>query len=128
MHVLVAFALGVARLDVDEATWELVDDVVAQAPADEVGLPLVVATARCGARIVALLDRRPPLAISDDGGATWSEAGSGLPAGVALAISGDHPDDLVYASRARLFVSRDGGRFWSALSPELEGITAVAVA
>jgi hypothetical protein len=46
---------------------------------------------------------------------------------VALAISADHPDDLVYASRARVFVSRDGGRFWSALPPELEGITAVAV-
>lgn len=127
MQVLVAFALGVARLDVDEATWELVDDVIVGAPADEIGLPLVVATARCGARIVALLDRRPPLAISDDAGTTWSEAGSGLPAGVALAISADHPDDLVYASDARLFVSRDGGRFWSALPPELEGITAVAV-
>lgn len=127
MQVLVAFALGVARLDVDEATWELVDDDVEAAPGEEVGLPLVVATARCGARIVALLDRRPPLAISDDAGATWSEAGSGLPAGVALAISADHPDDLVYASHARLFVSRDGGRFWSALPPELEGITAVAV-
>lgn len=128
MQVLVAFALGVARLDVDEATWELVDDVVVEAaPGEEVGLPLVVDTARCGARIVALLDRRPPLAISDDAGATWSEAGSGLPAGVALAISADHPDDLVYASHARLFVSRDGGRFWSALPPELEGITAVAV-
>lgn len=127
MQVLVAFALGVARLDVDEATWELVDGVIVGAPADEIGLPLVVATARCGARIVALLDRRPPLAISDDAGTTWSEAGSGLPAGVALAISADHPDDLVYASDARLFVSRDGGRFWSALPPELEGITAVAV-
>lgn len=127
MRVLVAFALGVARLDVDEGTWELVDDDVEAAPSEDVGLPLVVATARCGARIVALLDRRPPLAISDDAGATWSEAGSGLPAGVALAISADHPDDLVYASHARLFVSRDGGRFWAALSPELEGITAVSV-
>ena len=127
MQVLVAFALGVARLDVDEATWDLVDDDVEVEPGDETGLPLVVATARCGARIVALLDRRPPLAISDDGGVTWSEAGSGLPPGVALAISADHPDDLVYASHARLFVSRDGGRFWSALPPELVGITAVAV-
>jgi hypothetical protein len=127
MQVLVAFALGVARLDVEAATWELVDDDVETGPGEDVGLPLVVDTARCGARIVALLDRRPPLAISDDAGATWSEAGSGLPAGVALAISADHPDDLVYASRARVFVSRDGGRFWSALPPELEGITAVAV-
>jgi hypothetical protein len=127
MQVLVAFALGVARLDVDEATWELVDDDVESAPGEAIGLPLVVTSVRCGARIVALLDHRPPLAISDDAGVTWSEAGSGLPAGVALAISADHPDDLVYASADRLFVSRDGGRFWSALPPELEGITAVAV-
>lgn len=128
MQVLVAFALGVARFDVDESTWELVEEDLAPAEVNDVGLPLVVATARCGARIVALLDRRPPLALSDDAGTTWAEAGSGLPAGAAVAISSEHPDDLVYASETRVFVSRDGGRFWSALPSELEGITAVAIA
>lgn len=127
MEVLVAFALGVARVDLEDETWEPVEEPAPVGQTEDLGLPLVVATVRCGSRIVALLDRRPPLAVSDDAGATWAEAGSGLPAGVALAISEDHPDDLVYAARERLFVSRDGGRFWSALALELPGITAVAI-
>jgi hypothetical protein len=127
MEVLAAFALGVARVDVDEETWELVDEPAPVTEVEELGLPLVIATARCGSRVVALLDRRPPLALSDDAGVTWSGAGSGLPPGVAVAISDDHPDDLVYAASERLFVSRDGGRFWAALSPELPGITGVAI-
>lgn len=127
MEALVAFALGVARVDVDGGTWELTDAESPTTEVEELGLPLVRATARCGSRIVAVLDRRPPLVVSDDVGHTWTETGGGLPAGVAVAISPDRPDDLVYAAEQRLFVSRDGGRFWAALPFELPAITAVAV-
>lgn len=127
MRVLVAFALGVVDIDVDGGTWEPTDAEPPVAVAENVGLPLVLATARCGPRIVALVDRRPPLLVSDDAGATWKEAGGGLPTGVAVAISAEHPDALVFATAERLFVSRDGGRFWAALPFELAGISAVAV-
>jgi hypothetical protein len=71
-----------------------------------------------GSTIVLLLDRRPPLLVSHDTGATWSERGSGLPAGRAVAL-GESPDDVLYAARNRLYVSRDGGRFWRAVAVEL---------
>ncbi len=127
MEALVASALGVVRVDLDAGTWEPADADPPVVTTEDVGLPLVVATARCGGRIVALVDRRPPLLVSDDAGATWVEAGGGLPAGVTIAISPHHPDELVFATGERVFVSRDGGRFWSALPFELAGITGVAV-
>jgi hypothetical protein len=92
----------------------------------EVELPRVVAAAASGATIVAVVDRRPPLAISHDAGRTWRESGGGLPAGVAVAIDDDNPDRVVYAARNRLYLSEDGGRFWRALAPELPSIEAVA--
>jgi len=55
--------------------------------APRVELPRVVATAGSGSTVVALLDRRPPLAVSHDGGATWREAGGGLPPGFAVAVA-----------------------------------------
>jgi hypothetical protein len=94
--------------------------------APHVELPRVVATAGAGATIVALLDRRPPLAISHDGGATWRESGGGLPAGFAVAIAEDEPDRMLYAARNRLYVSLDGGVFWRSLPFELPDITRVA--
>ncbi len=123
----VSFALGVARVDLDEEDWELCDDVLVRPRGEHVGLPLELAAARSGSRLVVLLDRRPPLAVSDDLGATWREAGGGLPGGVAVAISPDDPDLVVLASTSRLFVSRDGARFWSALPFELEAIEAVVI-
>ena len=45
---------------------------VPEVGAPNVELPRVVAAARNGATIVAVVDRRPPLAISRDGGATWT--------------------------------------------------------
>jgi hypothetical protein len=92
----------------------------------DVTLPLVVATAVTGPTIVAVVDRRPPLAISRDAGVTWNEAGGGLPRGTAIAIDENHPDRMLYAARNRLFVSADGGRFWQALTLELPEITGVA--
>jgi hypothetical protein len=91
-----------------------------------VSLPLVVATAAAGATIVAVVDRRPPLALSYDAGRTWRESGGGLPKGTAVAIDADNPDRILYAARNRLFLSEDGGRFWRALTAELPEIEAVA--
>ena len=93
-----------------------------------VTLPLLVAAARAGSTFVALVNRRPPLAVSHDAGRTWREAGGGLPKGRAVAIDADNPDRMLYAARNRLFFSEDGGRFWRALAPELPLIEAVAFA
>ena len=57
-----------------------------ESPSVTVELPRVVAAAAAGATVVAVVDRRPPLAISNDAGRTWREAGGGLPAGFAVAI------------------------------------------
>ena len=92
----------------------------------DTGLPRVVAAAASGATVVAVLDRRPPLAISNDAGSTWREAGGGLPPGFAVAIADEDPDLVLYAARNRLHLSRDGGRFWTALALELPEIEAVA--
>jgi hypothetical protein len=113
---------------VDLETEELLatDVDVTTPPPVAVSLPLVVATAAAGATIVAVVDRRPPLAISRDAGVTWREAGGGLPKGTAIAIDEDNPDRMLYAARNRLFASTDGGRFWQALTLELPEIEAVA--
>jgi len=90
-----------------------------------VDLPRVVAAARAGPTVVCVVERRPPLAISRDGGATWSEAGGGLPAGFAIAVAEDDPDRMLYAARNRLFVSTNGGVFWRSLPfelPDVEGV------
>jgi hypothetical protein len=94
-------------------------------PAVSVELPRVVAAAAEGATIVAVVDRRPPLAISHDAGSTWQEAGGGLPPGFAVAISEDNPDVMLFGARNRLYLSENGGIFWRALVPELPDITAV---
>lgn len=108
-------------------TEELVAEANAPSPSDvKVDLPLVLAAARSGATVVAVVDRRPPLAVSHDAGRTWREAGGGLPKGTAVAIDGDNPDRMLYAARNRLFLSEDGGRFWRALVFELPEITSVS--
>jgi photosystem II stability/assembly factor-like uncharacterized protein len=90
-----------------------------------VELPRVVAAASSGATVVAVVDRRPPLAISNDAGSTWREAGGGLPPGFAIAISNENPDLMLFAARNRLYLSENGGTFWRALVPELPDIQAV---
>jgi hypothetical protein len=113
---------------VDLETEELLDlDAdVPDADSVRVELPLVVAAAASGSTVVAVVDRRPPLALSYDAGRTWHESGGGLPAGTAVAIDEDNPDRILYAARNRLYLSADGGRFWRALAPELPAIEAVA--
>jgi hypothetical protein len=92
----------------------------------EVGLPRLVDASAAGATVVAVVERRPPLMLSADAGATWREAGGGLPAGFAVAVHPDDPDRVLYAARNRLYLSTDGGRFWRVLEPELPDIHAVA--
>jgi hypothetical protein len=78
-----------------------------------------------GTTVVVVVDRRPPLLVSHDGGRTWSERGGGLPLGRCVAL-GSTPDDALYGARNRLYVSRDGGLFWRAVAVELPEIRAVA--
>ena len=127
MKAAVETADGVFEVDLDEE--ELLDftadERLARPPAPKLSLPLVVAAAAVGATVVAIVDRRPPLAVSHDAGRTWRERGGGLPRGVALAIDEDDPDVVLFAARNRLFLSSDGGRFWRALTLELPEILAV---
>jgi hypothetical protein len=117
---------GVVLVDVEEETLLGAGDELPEVEAPKVELPRVVATAQSGATVVAVLDRRPPLAISHDGGSTWREAGGGLPAGFAVAIASDDPDRMLYAGRNRLYLSADGGVFWRSLPFELADVVAVA--
>ncbi|MDE3024034.1 MAG: hypothetical protein KGI93_00535 [Acidobacteriota bacterium] len=117
---------GVLLVDVEEETVLGAGAELPAAPVPTVELPRVVAAARCGATIVALVERRPPLAISNDAGATWREAGGGLPAGFAVAVAEDDPDRMLFAARNRLYVSTNGGVFWRSLAPELPDISGVA--
>ena len=50
-----------------------------------------------------------------------------MPPGRAVAISATDPDTLLYATRNRLYLSRNGGVFWAALAAELPEILAVAL-
>ena len=92
-----------------------------------VELPRVVAAAAVGSTIVAVVDRRPPLAISNDAGSTWREAGGGLPPGFAVAIDENNPDLMLFGARNRLYLSENGGIFWRALVPEFPEIDAVTL-
>ena len=117
---------GVFEVDLDEEmVLGLVDGDVRPQDA-EVSLPLLVAAAATGSTVVAVVERRPPLVVSNDAGRTWRESGGGLPAGRAVAVAEDDPDLMLYAARNRLYLSEDGGRFWRALVVELPEIQAVA--
>jgi hypothetical protein len=122
----VATADGVLLVDVEEETMLGPGTELPPPAAPHVDLPRVVATAGSGSTVVAVVDRRPPLAISNDAGATWREAGGGLPAGFAVAVAEDDPDRMLYAARNRLYLSTNGGVFWRSLAPDLPDIAAVA--
>lgn len=126
MIARVRTAEGVLEVDVeDEAALGQVDVRVDHEQL-ELALPRLVAASAAGSTVVAVVDRRPPLAVSHDAGATWTEAGGGLPPGFDVAVHPDEPDCVLYAARNRLYLSRDGGRFWRSLAPELPDIEAVA--
>ena len=129
MRALVQTADGVFEVDLEEEQVIGLDaDAQLEPGGPKVALPGVIATAASGSTVVAVVDRRPPLAVSHDAGRTWREAGGGLPAGRAVAIAEDNPDLVLYAARNRLYLSTDGGRFWRALVLELPAIEAVTVA
>lgn len=125
MRAAVRTASGTYEVDL-EAEEVLGSGEEFDMPAVSVELPRVVAAAAVGSTIVAVVDRKPPLAISTDAGSTWREAGGGLPAGFAVAIDEDNPDLMLFAARNRLYLSENGGIFWRALVPELPEIEAVA--
>ena len=118
---------GVFEVDLDEGV--VLGPSLEEVEPQEVplSLPLVVAAAESGSTVIAVVDRRPPLAVSNDAGRTWREAGGGLPPGRAIAIAEDDPDHVLYAARNRLYESRNGGVFWQALIPELPEIQAVSL-
>jgi hypothetical protein len=117
---------GVLLVDVEEELSLGPGSELPETVAPRVDLPRVIATAGAGSTVVALLDRRPPLAISHDGGSTWREAGGGLPAGFAVAVAEDEPDRMLYGARNRIYVSTNGGLFWRSLPFELPDVVAVA--
>jgi hypothetical protein len=124
MTAAVRTAAGTFLVDVEDEEV-LGEGTDFEVPRFSVELPRVVAAASTGSTVVAVVDRRPPLAISHDAGSTWREAGGGLPAGFAVAISDDNPDVMLFAGRNRLYLSENGGIFWRALVPELPEIEAV---
>ena len=128
MIALVETAQGVISIDLEDETVLTVAAGAAleRPPEVSVGLPRVLAAVASGSTIVCLVDAKPPLLVSYDAGQTWRESGRGLPPGRAVAIADDNPDQLLYASSDRLYLSTDGGRFWRALELEFEGIEAIA--
>jgi hypothetical protein len=126
VRALVRTVDGVFEVDLEEEVVLGLVDVPVEPPQVELTLPLVVSAAATGSTVVAVVDRRPPLVVSNDAGSTWREAGGGLPAGRAVAIGEDNPDLVLYAARNRLYLSTNGGVFWRALVvelPEIEALT-----
>ena len=103
-----ATALGCVLVDLETGEAALVDDELPAAGTAGVTLPLLIAADQAGERVAAVVERRPPLVLSNDGGRTWEEAGGGLPAGTAIAIHPEDPDVLLFSSESRLL--RLGGR------------------
>jgi hypothetical protein len=127
VRALVRTVDGVFEVDLDDEVVLGLVDVAVEPPQIELTLPLVVSAAATGSTVVAVVDRRPPLVVSNDAGSTWREAGGGLPAGRAVAIGEDNPDVVLYAARNRLYLSTNGGVFWRALVIELPEIETVAL-
>ena len=126
MNAVVATTAGSFAVDLETGEVEPWDGKTSAPAQPALNLPRVVAASSAGSTLVAVVDAKPPLLVSYDAGSTWREAGRGLPPGRAVAIADDDPDLLVYAARNRLYVSRNGGVFWSALPtelPEIEHVT-----
>jgi hypothetical protein len=122
MNALVTTAAGSFTVDLETAEVEPWDGTVEPEPSPALNLPRVVAAAAAGATVIAVVDAKPPMLVSHDVGVTWRESGRGLPLGRAVAIAEDDPDFAVYAARNRLYLTRDGGVFWTAVPAELPEI------
>jgi photosystem II stability/assembly factor-like uncharacterized protein len=118
---------GAFAVDLDTDEVEPWPGEFEQAPEPVLNLPRVVAAAAAGATVVAVVDAKPPLLVSHDAGVTWRQSGRGLPAGRAVAVFDERPDVAVYAARNRLYMTRDGGVFWTALAVELPEILRVSL-
>jgi hypothetical protein len=127
MIAVVDTAAGTFAVDLDSEESEPWDGDFAAVAEPVLNLPRVVAAAAAGSTVVAVVETRPPLLVSYDAGSTWRESGRGLPAGRAVAIADDDPDVVVFATRNRLFLSRNGGVFWTSLAVELPEIRALRV-
>jgi photosystem II stability/assembly factor-like uncharacterized protein len=115
---------GVFAVDLETGEVEPAGDLAARAPVPT-PLPRVLDTDASGSTVIAVVDAKPPLMVSYDAGTTWAQAGRGLPPGRAVALSADDPDLVLYGARNRLYLSRDGGRFWTAIDAELPPIERV---
>ncbi len=121
MSLLAETAAGVYTLDPESGELELFAAGASLDPPSqpETGLPRVVAASAAGSTVVAAVDAKPPMLVSHDAGITWRESGRGLPRGSAVSVSEGEPDHVAFAADTRLWVSRDGARFWRALPFEL---------
>ena len=128
MRALVETVDGVFELDLEDAEVLDFDPGGSLPRLEPIDLPLpgVVAADAHGSTLIAVVERRPPLVVSYDAGATWTETGGGLPAGRAVAVADTDPDLVLFAGRNRLYLSTDGGRFWTALALELPEIRALS--
>jgi photosystem II stability/assembly factor-like uncharacterized protein len=127
MIALVQTVAGAFAVDLKTDEVEPWEGEIVAAPAPVLNLPRVIAAAATGSAVFAVVDTKPPLVVSHDAGTTWRESGRGLPPGVAVAVADDDPDVAVYAARNRLYLTRDGGVFWTALALELPEITELRV-
>ena len=127
MIALVRTVEGVFEVDVENEAVLGELDATVDRERSELGLPRLVAAASTELPWSRSSTGRPPLLISGDGGATWREAGGGLPPGFDVAVDPADPDRVLYAARNRLHLSTDGGRFWRSLAPELPDVEAVAL-
>ena len=127
MIALVQTVAGAFAVDLESDEVEPWAETVEPAPAFSLNLPLVVAAAATGSTVFAVVDTKPPLVVSHDAGTTWRESGRGLPPGVAVAVADEDPDVAVFAARNRLYLTRDGGVFWTALALELPEIVSLRV-
>jgi len=125
MRLYVETAGGTFAVDLESEEVEPVDVELEREAPLALNLPRVVASAAAGATVVALVDAKPPLLVSRDAGATWTAAGRGLPPGFAIAVAADDPDTIAYAARNRVYLSRNGGVFWSAIPVELPDVVAL---
>jgi photosystem II stability/assembly factor-like uncharacterized protein len=127
MNALVETTSGVFTVDLESEEVEPSEEELAPQDEPVLNLPRVVAAAVVGATVFAVVDTRPPIVVSRDGGATWRESGRGLPPGRAIAIAADDPDTAVFAARNRLYATHDGGVFWTAVPVELPEIMRVTL-
>lgn len=127
MIALVQTVAGAFAVDLETDELEPWEGTFEAALTPALNLPLLVAAAEAGSTVFAVVGTKPPLVVSHDAGTTWRESGRGLPPGVAVAIADDNPDVAVYATRNRLYVTLDGGVFWTALAVELPEIVRLRV-